>query len=396
MAARIIIAGGGIVGRTIAVALAAQSHIGVTLLTGPGRGADERSSAIAAAGRKLFIRLGIWPAIAGCAQPIESMTITDSAADAVIRHEALSFAGETGPNAFAHMIPNGALADALEARCAELHIDERPLSAVFYDEDATGIVCRLSDGSTMRGEALIAADGRASRLRAIAGIDVVEKRYDQFGIVGTVAHSEPHEGRAVQHFLPNGPFAMLPLTGNRSSIVWTERPAFARSLEAMDPAMAALEIERAFGLLFGRISLESPLQAYPLSMMLARAYAAGRVALAGDAAHVVHPLAGQGLNLGLRDAATLAEVLVDAHRCGEDLELALPRYARRRRADVTEMALFTDRMNAIFSRRSDLLRAVRSVGLGLIDRRAGLKNLFVTEAAGTKGEVPRLMRGEAI
>jgi 2-octaprenyl-6-methoxyphenol hydroxylase len=224
----------------------------------------------------------------------------------------------------------------------------------------------------------------------------VTRDYRQSGIVGTVAHQLPHEGRAVQHFLPHGPFAMLPLTGNRSSIVWTERPAFAAELAAMDPLIAALEIERVFGLSLGRITVEGRLQTHALTAMLPRRLVEGRLVLAGDAAHVIHPLAGQGLNLGLRDVAALAEVLTEADRLGEDLAVALPRYERWRRADTVEMAAVTDGLNALFSRRSDLLRAVRSVGLGLVERRGGLKALFMREAAGFEGELPRLMRGEAI
>ncbi|MEM8663441.1 MAG: FAD-dependent monooxygenase [Pseudomonadota bacterium] len=393
---RIIIAGGGIVGRAIALAIATQSHLKVTLLAGPPPGPDARSSALAQAGRRFLTRIGVWPMVSEVAQPMNDMVITDSRLDDTIRPDVLSFEGERGANAFAQMIPNEALLTALTKRCAEVGIDERADTAVFYDEDARSMTCRLASGQTVTGDALIAADGRSSRLREIAGIGVVRKSYEQSGIVGTLTHSLPHHGRAVQHFLPNGPFAMLPLTGDQSSIVWTERPGFARSLVAMDPSMASLELERVFGLSRGRLCVEPPLQAYPLTAMLARDYVAGRLALAGDAAHVIHPLAGQGLNLGLRDATALAEVLVDAHRNGEDICAALPRYTRWRRADAVQMALVTDRLNAIFSRQSDLLRAARSIGLGLIDARDKLKSLFISEAAGLEGEVPRLMRGEAI
>lgn len=395
MVGRVIVAGGGLVGRTIAVALASQSHLGVTLLAGPPPGRDERASAVAAAGRRLFSRIGVWPHLAEAAQAIDDMVITDSRADDLIRPEALSFEGERGAP-FAHMVPNAALYDALTARCAELGIEEIAASATFYNEDERSITVELDNSETVTGDILVASDGRGSRLRSIAGIGAVEKRYDQCGIVGTIAHEDPHFGRATQHFLPNGPFAMLPLTGNRSSIVWTERPHFAKTLVEMDPDIAALEIERVFGLSLGRLTVEPPLMMHPLSAHLARDFAAGRLVLAGDAAHGIHPLAGQGLNLGLRDAAALSEVLVDASRQGEDLSLALPRYARWRRADATQMLIVTDRLNALFSRRSDLARAVRSIGLGLVDRRHKLKSLFIHEAAGSEGEIPRLMRGEAL
>ncbi|MEM9224597.1 MAG: FAD-dependent monooxygenase [Pseudomonadota bacterium] len=392
----VIVAGGGIVGRTVALALASQSHLKVTLLSGPPPAPDERASAVAASGRRMMIRLGVWPLIADVAQPMEEMVLTDSRADDTVRPQVLHVAGEPGADAFAHMVPNGALLKALTARCAEARMVERADSAVIYEEGATSLDCRLGSGERLTANVLVAADGRDSRLREIAGITVVSKSYDQCGIVGTITHSEPHYATATQHFLPNGPFAMLPLVDQHSSIVWTERPAFARSLVAMDPGLASLEIERVFGMSLGRLCVEPPLQTYPLGAMLARSYHAGRLVLAGDAAHVIHPLAGQGLNLGLRDAAALAQCLVEAHRNGEDLALALPRYEKWRRADTVQMALVTDRLNAIFSQQSDLLRAVRSVGLGFVDRLEGLKSVFVGEAAGTEGEVPRLMRGEAL
>lgn len=396
MAGHVIVAGGGIVGRTIAIALTSQSHIKVTLLAGPAPGEDVRASAIAAAARRLYGRIGVWPDVAQHSQPVRAMAITDSRSDDVIRPEILTFEGEDGPGAFAHIIPNTALTAAVEARCAALGIEQTTEIATFYDEDETTIRVETDGGRTLEADVLVAADGRASRLRAIAGIGVVEKEYDQYGVTGTISHGRPHYGRATQHFLPSGPLAMLPLPGDRSSLVWTERPAFARSLAAMDPMMASIEIERVFGLSLGRLCVDPPLLAYPLKAMLARSYFAGRLCLAGDAAHVVHPLAGQGLNLGLRDAAALVELVIDAGRIGEDLSLAFPRYEKWRRADAVQMALVTDGLNTMFSQRSDLLRAVRSIGLGLVDRRDSLKALFIQEAAGLEGEVPRLMRGEAV
>ena len=396
MARTIAIAGGGIVGRTLAIALATQSHLTVRLLTGPEPRGDERSSALAASARQLYARLGVWQLMADASEPIRGMTITDAADGDLIRPEVLTFDGEPDGSPFAHMVPNGVLLQALVDRCRALDIAEDAASVAFYDEDATGVTIHPEAGEAFAADILVAADGRGSRLRRIAGIDVVEKDYGQAGIAGTVAHELAHGGVATQHFLPNGPFAMLPLPGKRSSIVWTERPEFAADLARMDPMLAGLEIERVFGLSLGRITVEGPLQVHPLRAMLARAFVAGRLALAGDAAHVIHPLAGQGLNLGLRDAAVLAEVLIEADRLGEDLGHALPRYEKRRRADTAQMALVTDALNAIFSRRSDVLRAVRSVGLGMLDRREGLKNLFMREAAGLEGELPRLMRGEAI
>lgn len=396
MAQRIVIAGGGIVGRTLAIALVSQSHLSVRLVAGPPAGPDARASAISAGARRMFGRLGVWPQMAADAEPMRGMRITDSAADDIIRPTLLSFEGDVDGSPFAHMVPNDTTRAALARRCEALGINAERHSVSFYEEDGRRVRVELSDGSADEADVLVAADGRQSRLRAIAGIHTVEKTYDQAGIAGTVAHELPHDGIAIQHFLPNGPFAMLPLTGNRSSIVWTERPSFAHAMAQMDPLLAGIEIERVFGLSLGRITVEGALQAYPLRRMLVRSFHAGRLVLAGDAAHVFHPLAGQGLNMGLRDVATLAETLIDAARIGEDLALALPRYEKRRRADTAQMAAVTEGLNALFSRRSAALRAVRSVGLGLVDRRASLKALLMREAAGVEGETPRLMKGEAI
>ncbi|MEM8553112.1 MAG: FAD-dependent monooxygenase [Pseudomonadota bacterium] len=396
MAGHVVVAGGGIVGRTIAVALASQSHIKVTLLAGPDPARDVRASAISAGGRRLFSRTGVWPALADKSQPVVSMAITDSRIDDAIRPEILTFEGGHGADAFAHIVHNDAIRAALAARCEDLGINETAESAVFYDEDETGVTVETDGGRALQADIIVGADGRTSRLRSIAGIGVIEKEYDQYGISGTISHARPHHGLATQHFLPAGPLATLPMMGEQSSLVWTERPGFARSMAEMDPMMASIEIERVFGLSLGRICVEPPLIAYPLKAMLARSYFAGRFCLAGDAAHVIHPLAGQGLNLGLRDAAALAELLIEAGRIGEDLSVALPRYEKWRRADATQMALVTDGLNTMFSRRSDILRAVRSIGLGLVDRRESLKAFFINEAAGLEGDVPRLMRGEAI
>lgn len=392
----IAIAGGGLIGRTLAVVLASQSHLSVRLYAGPEIEADSRASAIAAAGRAMLQRVGVWSMVAENAQPIREMLITDSDSEDVVRPEALSFEGEDGSHAFAHMVPNTVLRDALAARCEALSIEERPDRVTFFTEYAAGVTVESANGAERRASVLVAADGRASRVRSMAGIETVEHRFGQSAIAGTLAHELPHYGRAVQHFMPAGPLAMLPLVGNRSSFVWTERPQFAQSLGDMDPDLAALEIERVFGLGLGRLTVEGPLTVYPLVCQLARRFVDGRIALAGDAAHVIHPLAGQGFNVGLRDVATLAQVLVDASRNGEDLSLALPRYERWRRADATGMALLTGGLNAIFSRRSDVFRAMRSIGLGVINTREDLKALFIREAAGQDGERPRLMRGEAL
>ncbi|MGB3272146.1 MAG: FAD-dependent monooxygenase, partial [Xanthobacteraceae bacterium] len=237
-----------------------------------------------------------------------------------------------------------------------------------------------------------------SRLRRQAGIATHGWDYDQSGIVFNVAHERDHEGRAVEHFFPAGPFAILPLTGRRSSLVWTERRSEAARLIALPEDEFQRELESRFGLELGAVRpLDKP-RAFPLGYFVARSFIAERLALVGDAAHVIHPIAGQGLNLGLKDVAALAEVVVDAARLGLDIGQAdvLERYQRWRRFDTMAMGVATNSLNLLFSNRSDLLRGLRDIGLGLVDRLPPLKSAFIRQAAGLTGEVPRLLRGEAL
>jgi 2-octaprenyl-6-methoxyphenol hydroxylase len=222
--------------------------------------------------------------------------------------------------------------------------------------------------------------------------------YPQTALVATVRHERPHDGVAVEHFLPGGPFAILPLTGNRSSLVWTERREDARKLMAVDEFVFLVELERRFGHRLGALELDGPRQAFPLSLTLARDFVRPRFALLGDAAHGIHPIAGQGLNLGFRDAAALAETLVDAHRLGLDIGAldVLRRYERWRRFDTWQMGVTTDVLNRLFSNDFGPVRAIRDIGLGMVDRMPRLKSLFIGEAAGLGGARPKLLRGEAL
>ena len=261
----------------------------------------------------------------------------------------------------------------------------------------------LGDGSTLRARLIVAADGRNSKMREGRRIPTTQWRYTQTGIVCTVTHELPHEGVAHEHFLPAGPFAILPLVrdpviGHRSSIVWTEETHEAERIVALPDAQFHAELERRFGLRLGDIEAVGPRRVHPLGLSVARAFIADRIALVGDAAHVIHPIAGQGLNMGLKDVAALAEVIVDAARLGLDPgSLAvLDRYQRWRRFDTVAMGVATDGLNRLFSNRSDALRLVRDVGLGLVDRLPALKQFFIREAAGLTGEVPKLLRGEAL
>ena len=245
---------------------------------------------------------------------------------------------------------------------------------------------------------LVAADGARSTIRASAGIATHGWTYDQSAIVTTVGHERDHCGRAEEHFLPAGPFAILPLKGNRSSIVWTEAKGEAERIVALPDDAFHDELEKRFKLHLGEIKTVGARRVHPLGFFVARSFIAERIALVGDAAHVIHPIAGQGLNMGLKDVAALAEVIVDAARLGLDPGSAtvLERYQRWRRFDTVTMGIATDGLNRLFSNRSDVLRLMRDVGLGLVDRVPNLKRLFIREAAGLVGEVPKLLRGEVL
>ncbi|MET0222736.1 MAG: ubiquinone biosynthesis hydroxylase [Tardiphaga sp.] len=400
----IVIGGGAFAG--LALALALRQGLGAevpvivadpALGTRPSR--DPRASAIVAACRKLFDVIGVWGDVADQAQPMLDMVITDSKLEDVTRPAFLSFNGQVEPGEpFAHMVENRLLIDALVKRAEAAGIDLRATAVTGYDARPDGIDVTLADGSRIEASLLVAADGARSRLRERAGIATHGWDYNQSGIVVTVGHERDHGGRAEEHFLPAGPFAILPLTGQRSSLVWTERRAEAQRIVALSADEFHAELERRFGLHLGEIKVLDQPRAFPLSYFVARSFVGQRLALVGDAAHVIHPIAGQGLNMGLKDVAALAEVIVDAARLGADPGQAdvLERYQRWRRFDTMAMGVATNSLNFLFSNKSTLLRTVRDIGLGLVDRTPPLKELFMRQAAGLTGEVPRLLRGEAL
>lgn len=400
----IVIGGGAFAG--LALALALRQGLGPeipvivadpALGTRPSR--DPRATAIVAACRRLFEAIGAWDDVRGETQPILDMVVTDSRLEDATRPVFLNFAGDVAPGEpFAHMVENRRLIDALVVRAEAEGIDLRATAVTSYDARSEGIDVTLGDGSVVAAGLLVAADGARSKLRERAGIATHGWQYDQSGIVVTVGHERDHEGRAEEHFLPAGPFAILPLSGKRSSLVWTERRAEAARIVALSDEEFHVELERRFGLHLGEVKALDKPRAFPLSYFVARSFIAERLALVGDAAHVIHPIAGQGLNMGLKDVAALAEVVVDAARLGMDLGGAdvLERYQRWRRFDTMAMGVATNSLNFLFSNQSTLLRTVRDIGLGLVDRAPPLKNLFIRQAAGLTGEVPRLLKGEAL
>ena len=400
----IVIGGGAFAG--LALALALRQGLGPeipvivadpALAARPSR--DPRATAIVAACPRLFEAISVWGEVKSSAQPILDMVVTDSRLEDATRPAFLTFAGEVEPGEpFAHMIENRRLIDVLVARAEAASIDLRATAVTSYDARSDGIDVTLGDGTIVAASLLVAADGARSKLRERAGIATHGWDYDQSGIVVTVGHERDHEGRAEEHFLPAGPFAILPLTGKRSSLVWTERRDEAARITALSDDEFHEELEWRFGLHLGEIEALDKPRAFPLSYFVARSFIADRLALVGDSAHVIHPIAGQGLNMGLKDVAALAEVVVDAARLGMDLGGAdvLERYQRWRRFDTMAMGVATNSLNFLFSNQSSLLRTVRDIGLGIVDRTPPLKNLFIRQAAGLTGEIPRLLKGEAL
>jgi 2-octaprenyl-6-methoxyphenol hydroxylase len=400
----VLIAGGGFAGLALAIALrqGLGESFAVTVVDpafAAPRSADMRASAIAAAARRLFEAVGAWQTVVPQAQPILDMVVTDSRLDDATRPTFLTFGGDVEEGEpFAHMVENRHLIDALMARARETGVVLRAASVSSFETTARAIDVRFKDDTEVAARLLVGADGARSAVREQAGIALHGWDYDQSAIVTTVEHERDHHGRAEEHFLPAGPFAILPLTGRRSSIVWTERKAEAERIVALPADEFHAELEKRFGLKLGDIKVAGPRRAFPLGLYTARSFIAERVALIGDAAHVIHPIAGQGLNMGLRDAAALAEVIADAARLGLDLGSAdvLERYQRWRRFDTMTMGIATDGLNRLFSNRSDALRAIRDLGLGLVERMPVLKRMFIREAAGFTGEVPKLLRGETL
>jgi 2-octaprenyl-6-methoxyphenol hydroxylase len=400
----IVIGGGAFAGLGLALALRQGLGPDIPIVvadpafaTRPSR--DPRASAIVAACRRLFSAVGVWDAVADTAQPILDMVVTDSRLEDVTRPTFLTFSGEVEPGEpFAHMVENRRLIDALTARAEAEGIELNAVAVSTYDSNPDGTRVTLSDGRVIDASLLVAADGAKSKLRERAGIATHGWDYDQSGIVVTVGHERDHQGRAEEHFMPAGPFAILPLKGNRSSLVWTESRRDAARIVELSGEEFQAELEKRFGLHLGEVKALDKPRAFPLGYFVARSFIAERLALVGDAAHVIHPIAGQGLNMGLKDIAALAEVIVDAARLGIDPGQAdvLERYQRWRRFDTVAMGVATNSLNFLFSNKSMLLRTVRDIGLGLVDRVPPLKSAFIRQAAGLSGEVPRLLKGEAL
>lgn len=407
----LLISGGGLVGLSLGVALAdAGLAVAVidreepaTLVELPF---DGRASAIARGSQQVLTGIGVWRHLGGEAAPILDIRVSDGQVGRRPSRLFLHYdSEELGEGPMGHIVENRLLRRALQARAAELPGLRllAPASLERAERREAGVSARLADGRELRAPLVVAAEGRNSPLRQAAGIAVTAWDYPQSGIVCTLYHEHDHGGTAHEHFLPSGPFAVLPLTDDaegrhRSSLVWTEKRALVPAIMALDDDAFAGEIQRRFGDGLGRIRVEGRRWSYPLSLMHATRYHDRRLALIGDAAHLVHPIAGQGFNLGLRDVAALAECLVDARRLGLDLGSAavLARYERWRRFDNLAMLAATDGINRLFSNDLAPLRLARDLGLAAVQRLGPARRLFMRHAMGLVGDLPRLVRGERL
>jgi 2-octaprenyl-6-methoxyphenol hydroxylase len=402
----VIIVGGGLNGPALALALA-QGGLRVAVVdarAAPARaeaGFDGRAYALAIASKRLLQVLGVWPLVAQRSQPILKIVASDGHAGQGAAPYFLTFDAdeiEEGPMGF--MLEDRFLyAGFLAAMAAEPRVTLLSGETVVAQEVGRGVSVTLASGTVLRGKVLVGCDGRGSGTAERAGITRRGWGYGQTALVTAVRHERDHQGTAQQFFMPSGPLAILPLPGGHlSSIVWSETEAQAAAVQALGDADYLDALRPRFGDFLGEIALAGARFTYPLSLSLAERFVSARLALVGDAAHGVHPLAGQGLNLGLRDVGALAEVLVEASRRGEDIGAAdvLERYQAWRRFDATALALGMDAVNRLFSNDNPLLRGVRDLGLGLVNAIPAARRGFIRQAAGLTGDVPKLLQGLAI
>jgi 2-octaprenyl-6-methoxyphenol hydroxylase len=412
--ADVLIVGAGMAGATLALALKSGGLEPILIDRAPlsdqwAEAFDGRASAIAFSAFRQWRALGLTDALEPHAQRIEQIVVSDGrspgAASArtpspfVLRFDSAEIADRVEGEPLGYLLENRRIRVALAQGIKTAGIPVlAPAVIETLDFAAAGGTVVLADGRTLRAPLIVAADGRNSFVRRKAGVGVVGWPYGQSGVVATVELERSHEGVAHEHFLPSGPFAVLPLTDNRASLVWTESPAAAEALMSASAEAFQAYLDRRFGDFVGAANALPGRFVYPLSLEMAERMIAPRLALLGDAAHGVHPIAGQGLNLGLKDIAALAEVLVDAARLGEDIgsALVLERYARWRRFDNVMLGAATDGFTRLFSNDNPLLRLARGAGMGVVNAIGPARRFFMQEAGGATGDLPRLLRGEAL
>jgi 2-octaprenyl-6-methoxyphenol hydroxylase len=409
----VIIAGAGMAGATLALALKSGGLEPLMIDPLPfetqlAPSFDGRASAVAFSCFRQWRALGAGEHIAPHAQPIQQILVTDGRSPgaarglqlpAFLRFDSAEIADRSDNEPLGYMVENrhtrAGLAKAVTAAGIEVLA---PARVARIETDGAAGKAILEDGRVFEAPLIVGSDGRGSVVRREAGIGVVGWPYREVGVVATVKLERPHNGVAHEHFLPSGPFAILPLTEDRASLVWTEKADRGRALATARPEVFHAHLQRRFGEFLGRAERIGAPFVYPLSLELAERMTAPRIALLGDAAHGVHPIAGQGLNLGLKDVAALAEVLVEAARIGEDLGsgAALERYARWRRTDNVGLAAATDLFNRLFTNDITPLRLVRGAGLAIVNQIGPARRFFMQEAGGATGDLPRLLRGEAL
>ena len=413
MAGEVIIAGAGLAGATLGLALK-QGGLEPILIDPIVFDAqlaptfDGRASAIAYASFRQWRTLGLAADIEPHAQRIEQILVTDGQAPGAaagapspffLRFDSAEIADRSDGEPLGYLLENRRTRAALAAAVAKAGITVLAPARVASVEFGPAFASvTLEDGRVLTAPLVVGAEGRGSVVRAAAGIGSIGWDYPQTGVVATVRLARGHEGVAHEYFLPGGPFAILPLTDDRASLVWTEPTAKAAALKAARPEIFHAHLQRRFGQFLGEAEVEGPVFTYPLSLQLSERFAAPRCALLGDAAHGIHPIAGQGLNLGLKGAAALAETLVDATRLGEDIGSlgVLERYARWRRVDTTAIAVSSDLFVRLFSNDNPLLRLARGVGMAAVNHIGPARRFFMQEAGGAMGDLPRLLRGEAL
>ncbi len=411
--ADVIIVGAGMAGMTLALALVSGGlrPLLIDPQTFDAQQAPEfdgRSSAIAYSSFRLWKAIGVGDALVPQAQNIEQILVTDgrtpgaangAASPFFLRFDSAEIADRSDGEPLGYMLENRSIRAALAQAVIDAAIPVLAPATVFSaSTDGSAAEVTLSDGRVLRAPLVVGAEGRHSVIRQAAKIGTVGWDYAQSGVVATVGMAKPHEGVAHEYFLPSGPFAILPLTGNRASLVWTEKTDRAEALRTARPEVFEAHLRRRFGDFLGEIEVLGPRFVYPLSLQLAEDMAAPRLVLMGDAAHGIHPIAGQGLNLGLKDAAALAEVLTDAIRLGEDIGslVVLERYAAWRRFDNVMLAAATDIFVRLFSNDNPMVRFVRGAGMAVVNLIGPARKFFMQEAGGAVGDLPKLLRGEPL
>ena len=397
----VLIVGGGPVGGSLACALASAGILSVVVDRAPAEellapSFDGRATAVAQGPKKMLEQIGVWRTLGTDVAPIRDIRVADGQSRLFLHYDH----EDVGEDALGYMVENRRLRHAvIKAAAAVPNVRYlAPAEIDALERTETAVTARLKSGDHLTASLVIGADGRNSFVRDHAGLALTRWPYYQSGIVCTVAHEKPHHNIAHEHFYPNGPFAILPLTGNRSSIVWTESEADAAVLVALPDDDFIWELAQRAGDFMGALKVVGPRWSYPLSLQYTKTSAAPRLALAGDAAHGIHPIAGQGLNMGLRDVAALAEVLADARRLGLDIgsPYVLRKYDRWRRFDNTMMLALTDGLNRLFSNDIAPLRMARDLGLAAVNRAGPLKQFLMRQAMGLTGTLPRLLKGEAL